>query len=700
MPFFIGVDIGGTFTDCVAVDEAGRIYFSKTLSTKKDPSEGVLTGVELLAEEVGLTLEDLLSQADRLSHGTTIGTNLVVERKGAKVGFITTAGHGDALLMMRGMGRVAGLTAEQVYSVHTTDKPEPIVPQQRIAEVQERVDANGAVVVPLDEEKARATITHLIENMDADAVAISLLWSFKNPVNEQRVAELVRELAPDLFVSVSSEVAPRLGEYERAVATVINGYVGPASTKYLDRCDERLSSSGLERPFLVMQSNGGVVPAKVAKGAPFKTIDSGPTGGLVGTAALANAYGHENVIATDMGGTSFDVGLVVDGEPLIAGERVIEKYTYQLPHIDVRSIACGGGSIARYDTHTRSIRVGPDSAGSEPGPACYGRGGTDVTVTDADVVLGLVRPEAFLGGRMPLDREASLAAVTALGEKVGLSPEETAAGILRINNNNAATLVRQQTLERGYDTRDFRIYAFGGAGPVHAFGYAPELGVSEVVVPLGNGASTLSAYGIASSDIVQYFELEQQLHAPFDRESLASALENAENNAREALRELGFAEHEIVLERTALMRYAEQFMQSLPVRIPAGPIEEGTGPKLQELFDYEYGRQFGEGARVVFQTVEIFAFRVRAMVELGFSRSVSEEEPTATVPSEALIESRDVYWPTTMAAAETAIYDGTQLRNGNELAGPCIVELPLTSVAVAPGQTLTKDAMGSLVLHV
>jgi N-methylhydantoinase A len=691
MPYFIGVDIGGTFTDCVATDEAGRIFHAKTLSTKADPAVGVLAGVELLAAEAGVGVDAFLGDAERLSHGTTIGTNLVVERKGATVGLVTTAGHGDCLLMMRGAGRVAGVPIEQVYSVHRTSKPVPLVPRQRIVEVHERVDNHGEVVVALDVAKAREAVRALLDAHPVDAVAISFLWSFANPVHEQQLAAIVREMAPDVFVSVSSEVAARLGEYERTVAAVINGYVGPATSGYLDATGEQLAARGLRTPFLVMQSNGGVVPAAVAKERPFTTIDSGPTGGLVGTAALAAAAGHSHVIATDMGGTSFDVGLVVDGEPLVAGERVIEQYTYQLPHLDVRSIACGGGSIARVDAHTRSLRVGPTSAGSEPGPACYGRGGTEPTVTDADVVLGLIRPEAFLGGAMPLDEAAARRAVGAVADELGLSVEEAAAGIVTVNNNNAALLIRQRTIEQGLDPRDFVLYAFGGAGPVHAFGYAAELGVREVVVPLGNGASTLSAYGIASCDVVRYFEGAGQVRAPFDIAALARLVDDVEGQARAAM-------PDAQLERTALMRYAEQYMQSLPVRIADGTVDGAVAQRLQDDFEAEYARLYGEGAKVVFQAPEVFAVRVRATVPLVFPHSASTEAPTAALDAAARIEQRPVYWPGVRTRLDTAVWDGRRLRSGNVVEGPALVELPHTTVAVGPAQSLRLDATGNLTL--
>ncbi|MCW3044439.1 MAG: hydantoinase/oxoprolinase family protein, partial [Actinobacteria bacterium] len=528
--YYIGVDIGGTFTDCVLVDREGNHRTAKTLSTKEDPVSGVLAGLERLAETVGVDLTTLLEQAERFGHGTTIGTNAVLERSGARVGLVATAGHADALAIMRGAGRVAGRSIEGVFSVHGSRLPAPLIVPGAVVEVHERVDASGKVVVELDIDAAAEQIGRMIDDYELDAVAIALLWSFANPAHEKALAEAI----PDVFVSSSAEVSPRLGEYERTVATVLNSYVGPASSRYLSDLESRLQT-----PLLVMQSNGGVLPASAAT--PLGIIDSGPAGGLIGVATLAGAYGHDHVVATDMGGTSFDLGLVVDGKPAVAEEKVIDQYTYRLPHLDVRSVACGGGSIAWIDEATGGLRVGPASAGSEPGPACYGRGGVEATVTDADVVLGLLRPEAFLGGRMPLDRDAAVAAVGRLATRLGLTAEETAAGILRINNMHAATVIRQQTVERGHDPRDFALYAFGGAGPVHAFGYAAESGVREVVIPLGDGASTLSAYGIASGDVMLHRELERSLLAPFDGSALAAAVAEVRDAALADLAATGVA---------------------------------------------------------------------------------------------------------------------------------------------------------------
>ena len=668
--YYIGVDIGGTFTDCVLVDREGNHRTAKTLSTKDDPVAGVLAGLKRLAGTVGVDLTTLLERAERFGHGTTIGTNAVLERSGARVGLVATAGHGDALAMMRGAGRVAGRSIEGVFSVHGSRLPAPLIVPGAVVEVHERVDASGKVVVELDTDAAAERIGRMIAEYELDSVAIALLWSFANPAHEKALAQAI----PDVFVSSSAEVSPRLGEYERTVATVLNGYVGPACSRYLSDLESRLAT-----PLLVMQSNGGVLPASAVTA--LGIIDSGPAGGLIGVATLAGAYGHDHVVATDMGGTSFDLGLVVAGKPVVAEEHVIGQYTYRLPHLDVRSVACGGGSIAWIDEATGGLRVGPASAGSEPGPACYGRGGVEPTVTDADVVLGLVRPEAFLDGRMPLDRDAAVAAVGRLATRLDLTIEETAAGILRINNMHAATVIRQQTVERGHDPRDFALYAFGGAGPVHAFGYAAESGVREVVIPLGDGASTLSAYGIASGDVVLHRELERSLLAPFDGPALATAVAEVRDAALADLAATGVA-GDAHLEIDALMRYREQLMHSL--EIPVSPPADGD--TLLADFDKEYGRRYGDGGTSLFEAVEVFAMRARVWVPSG----IPVARPELSASTEPVLT--DVYWPG-HGRTPTDVYRGAP---GDMITGPALVELAHTTVAVPHGATLTVGSLGEL----
>lgn len=689
--YYIGVDIGGTFTDCVLVDQNGNHRTAKALSTKDDPVSGVMTGLERLAEAEGIDLRSLLARTSRFGHGTTIGTNAVLEREGARVGLVATAGHGSALTMMRGSGRVAGRSIEDVFTVHGSRLPEPITAPGAILEVHERIDASGAVVVELDTERAVEDITRLIAEHRLDSIAISLLWSFANAKHERALVEALEAAAPEVFVSSSAVVSPRLGEYERTVATVMNGYVGPACSRYLGRLADRLGETGLTEPLLVMQSNGGVLPAQAAAATSLGTIDSGPAGGLTGVAMLAQAYGHDRVVATDMGGTSFDIGSVVDGKPVMAEDNIIDQYTYRLPHLSVKTIACGGGTLARHDEATGGLRVGPQSAGSEPGPACYGRGGTEPTVTDADVVLGFLRPEAFLDGRMPLDREAAVAAMSGLAKQLGISVEDTAAGILEINNMRAATVIRQQTLERGHDPREYVLYAYGGAGPVHAFGYAAESGVREVVIPLGNGASTLSAYGIAAGDMVLYKELERGLLAPFEGEradALSTAVAEVEAAARADLVAAGVGGAEVLVEVDALMRFREQLMHSLEIPVPL-PAGEKTGDTLLADFDAEYVRRYGSGGTAMFQAVEVFAFRARASVAAGIPAPEPGEDAAAAT------DRSQVYWPG-QGWTPTDVHRGALT---GPITGPALVELAHTTIAVPPGASLSTGSRNELRLQ-
>lgn len=696
MGYTVGVDIGGTFTDCVAITPDARLIHAKTLSTHaSDPGEGVLEGIAMLAALDGRSVEGLLAATDRVSHGATIGTNLVVERKGARIGLLATAGHTEALAMMRGGGRTAGLPFEQVFSVHTTDKPQPLVARECIGAIHERIDRTGRVVASLDEDRARETIRALVEEQEIEALAISLLWSFRHPAHEKRLGEIARAMKPGLFVSLSCEVAPQLGDYERTVATVINAYVGPASVRYLRDTGERLAAKALASPFLVMQSNGGVAPVSAAERKPLVTLDSGPAGGLAGAAALARARGDANVIATDMGGTSFDVGLVVAGQPVMAETRTLGQYTYRTAHLDVRSIACGGGSIAWADPHTRALRVGPQSAGSSPGPVAYGRGGVQPTVTDADVVLGLLRADGFLEGRMPLDEARARSAIAALGEKIGLSVEQTAAGILQVNNAAAANLIRQRTIQQGLDPRDFAIYAFGGAGPVHVWGFTRELGAKKAVIPLGNGASTLSAFGIATSDIVLQHDQACDFSLPVAIDAMRDAVARLDEGAAAEARAVGLDPAALATERICFLRYRGQFFQTLALVLP-DPADSAFNAKLRAEFEREYARLYGEGALVLLQDVEVFGLRSRLSRPLGACVAAARShrspppEPNAT---------REVFWPTHMEWIATRIWDGRGLRSGDRLSGPAIVELPHTSVAIASGQTLEVDPLGNYVVE-
>ncbi|MDA8235055.1 MAG: hydantoinase/oxoprolinase family protein [Clostridia bacterium] len=698
MGYYIGLDGGGTFTDGVAMDEKGRLYFAKAPTTTENFSIGMFNVLSALAEECGTTVENLIASTERFSLGTTVGTNLLVERNGAHTGLLATAGHGDSILMMRGSGRITGLDPELYFHPQATSKPEPLVPRNLIKEINERIDYQGQVVVPVNVEEVEAAVRSLVDDQGVTAIAVSFLWSFRNPAHEEQVVEIIKRIAPEVYVSCSHQVAPRMGEYERTVATVINSYIAPKSAAYFASAAKRLHEAGLNHPLLIMQVSGGILPAKKAVENPLTSLGSGPVGGLIGSAALARSLGHDNVIATDMGGTSFEVGLIVNGEPLVTDENVIDQYRYKLLQLQTTSIACGGGSLARLSPFSKSIRVGPASAGASPGPVCYRRGGTEPTVTDADVVLGLLSAESFLGGRMPLDREGARQAIGLLGKEVGLNPEEAAAGIMKINSIKAAELIRQQTVIRGYDPRDFHVYAYGGAGPLHAFMFAQELGVKGVVIPLGNGASTLSAFGCATSNLVRYFEAEEMFNYPFQLDQLNGLIAKLEKDALDALAEMGKAEN-ITLERFGQMRYGGQWLHNLLMRLPEGNIGPNEAEAIIQDFSTTYDTLYGSGAGQVSQGVELFSVLIRATAHLHRPDQAVQEQPVSELADTTKRGTRTIFWPDQMTFIESQIYDGRYLRFGNLVTGPAVVELPHTSIPVGLGQTLECDAFGNLVLQ-
>jgi N-methylhydantoinase A len=694
--YVCGVDIGGTFTDCVVIDDSGRVQISKAPSTPGDFSEGFFESLRLAAGELNMSLEDLFGQTVALSHGTTVATNAVIERRGSKVGLLTTAGHGDAILIMRAMGRVAGLSPLEQLHFATADKPVPIVPRSLIREVHERIDCKGEVVVELDEVRALEAVDELIA-AGAEGIAISLLWSFKNSAHEHRLRDLIADRAPGLFVTCSCDLMPLLGEYERTVATVMNDYVGPVTSRYIDGIEGRARSAKLKGPFLLMQCNGGLTSSTEAKRSPVLLLQSGPSGGVVGSRYLGSLMGYPNIIATDMGGTTFDVGLVHDGQPARTATSVVGQYEYYVPTIDVKSIGAGGGSIAWYDPIRESLRIGPQSAGADPGPVCYGRGGTQPTVTDADVVLGYIDPEYFLGGRAALDGEAARRAIAELGAPLGIDALETAAGIAQIADFHMADLIRKMTIEKGHDPRDFVIFTYGGAGPVHAGVYAQELGVGEVVVPLASVASVWSALGVASSDVVHVHQREDIMPAPLDAERVRANRERLREEALAELRSEGFSDDQIALAWTADLRHRLQ-VHVVEIPFPDGEIGDEALDELLKSFERTYESLYGKGTAYTAAGVELVTLRCTAS-GLVIKPAISRAELAGADPPEAArARSRQAYWPSAGGLLETDIYRGTELMPGNALAGPAIIELPVTTIVVHPGQTARVDGYRNVVI--
>jgi N-methylhydantoinase A len=696
MPYICGVDIGGTFTDCVVIDETGEVTISKTPSTPPDFAEGFFESLRLAAESIGFSLKELMADTQMLSHGTTVATNAVVEQRGSKVGLITTAGHGDAILIMRSYGRVAGLPPADLLRFSATSKPEPIVPRSLIREVNERVDSRGQVVMELDEEGAREAIAQLVA-AGVEGIAISLLWSFKNQAHELRLRELVEEIAPEMFTTCSSELAPLLGEYERTVATVMNNYVGPVTSSYIDEIERRTAEEALSGPFLLMQCNGGLTAAETAKRSAVLLLQSGPSGGIVGSQFLGDLMGYDNIIATDMGGTTFDVGLVHDGLPARTSTTIVNQYEFFVPTIDVKSIGAGGGSIAWFDEVRGALSVGPRSAGAQPGPVCYGRGGTEPTVTDADVVLGYIDPEYFLAGRSTLDAEGAWEAVSKLGEKLGLDAYETAAGINQIVDHNMADLIRRETIEKGLDPRDFVVFTYGGAGASHSGVYASELGVSTVVVPLTDTASVWSALGVASSDVIHIHERNETLAAPFDRERLIGTQEALRAETLAEFAGEGFSDEQVRLRWTADLRHRLQ-VHVVEVPFPAGEFSDADLEALIGEFTRRYEELYGQGTAYTAAGIELVTLRCTGSATVRkptlSKRELGSEEPS----EEARVAPREIYWPELGGKQETPIYRGEHLVPGNVIEGPAVIEPTVTTIVVRPGQLARMDEFGNIIV--
>ena len=693
MGYYCGVDIGGTFTDCVIMDESGTLTLAKTSSTPPDFSEGFMAAVEEGARRAGLGVEELLSQTDLLLHGTTVGTNVLVQMRGARTGLITTRGHGDALLMMRSFGRSAGLPIERLLHVSRHRKPDPIVPPGLIKEVSERVDWAGDVFLPLNEEEARTAIAELVDE-GVEAIAISFLWGFVNPDHERRVRAMVEEMAPGVFVSCAHELIAKPGEYERTAAAAINCFIGPVTSSYVRRLDEATTDRGYRHPLLIMQAAGGVVPAPQAAESPLFTIGSGPVGGVTGAAFLAGLLGHGDVIACDMGGTSFDVGLIHEGLALTATETVINQYTFFMPRLLIQSIGSGGGSIIWIDEGSRTLRVGPESAGALPGPACYGRGGERPTTSDANVVLGRYNPDHFLGGRMTLDAEAARTAMATVAEPMGMSQVEAAAGAVRIIESQMADLMRQMTLEQGLDPRAFVVYAYGGAGGAHAANFARELGCGTVVVPLGDLASTWSALGVMSSDVLHVYEKAQLMAAPFDADALNGVYDEMEGRARAQLAEEGFTGDAVEIRRFADMKFNLQIHQ-VEVPVPGGTLGPAEAEAQVDRFVERYEQVYGAGSAFTGAGVQAGVFRVSARGRVR-TPSLVQRPADGRLPEPA---TRDVYWDG-RGFTPTAVHRGEELGPGAEVAGPAIVEMAETTIVVPPGDTGRVDPYGSFVITI
>jgi len=673
----IGVDIGGTFTDIVALDERGRLLLTKVPTTPKDFLEGVAVAVRRVLAQAGAPA----SAVERFIHGTTVATNAVLEQKGAVTAMLTTEGFEDVL--ERGRQK-----RSRMYDLDMDpETPTFVAPRRRRLGIRERLDARGAVLVPLDEEQVRRQVAALHRD-GAQAIAVCYLFSFVNPAHEQRTREICREIAPEISVSLSSEVDPTFREYERFCITAFDAYLGPVVKRYLAGLAEMLQGLGVPGVPLVMRSRGGIVSAGLAARQPVTLFLSGPAAGVVGARFAAERSDVRDFVSLDMGGTSNDVALVRDGKPLITSGGFIGPYPVRAPMVDVNTIGAGGGSIAWIDG-AGGLRVGPVSAGADPGPACYGGGGQQATVTDANLLLGYLNPERFAGGLMTLDRAAAERAVSAVAGKLGLDTIAAAAGIHRVINARMADQIRLVTIKRGYDPRQFALLVLGGAGPVHGVALAEEMGMAEVVVPEAPGV--LAAFGLLAAAIEHHHARTLHYRADdVDLDAVNRCLAELDEAGHSRMREEGVPRSGVEVSYAADMRYVGQAYElEVAIDAPLGPARVSEAVRgFHQAHERVYGYARTE------HPVELVNFS--AVHRYPLPRPVlSPPAPAAGAIGDARIGERRVYFAPAGFVA-TALYDRARLPQGSRVPGPAIVEQADTTSVIPPGHVAVVEASGNL----
>jgi N-methylhydantoinase A len=677
----VGVDAGGTFTDVCLVDDAtGRIAVWKVASTPDDPSRGIACGVREGLAQGGAAAAGI----SYFGHGTTVGTNALIQHRGAKTGLITTDGFRDLL-------EIGRQKRPELYDLQA-DKPPVLVTRDLRLEVPERVRHDGSVEVPLDEAAFRVAARRL-RDAGVAAVAVCFLYSFLRTDHESTARRILAEEFPAGFVSVSHEVAPEFREFERMSTTVVNAYLGPVMHAYIERLSGRLRELGVRATPHLTQSNGGVISFAQAARLPVRTVLSGPATGVVGAQQVARLAGFSELITFDMGGTSTDVALLSNGQCRIAGEAVVHGYPIKTPMLDIHTVGAGGGSIAFIDSGGL-LKVGPRSAGADPGPACYGRGNTEPTVTDANVVLGALNPGSLLGGRMPVRRDLARDAVGRLADRLRMDVMATAQGIVSVVTANMARAIRVISVQRGYDPRDHTLVAFGGAGPLHAARLAKELEIGRILVPRNPGI--LCAMGLLLTDLRADFAITRRRVLQADVLSdVAAAFVELAAQAEAWFEAEGIAAADRRVVRTVDMRYVGQNYE-LPVALPAGSIAPATLDALAEGFAVSHQRAYGFVADD--DPVELVTFRVEAM---GVVRKVEfqPEVEAAADAAPAAIGERDVWLPEAGGLVRCPVYNREQLRAGHRMAGPAIVEQMDATTLLLPGMAGRVERYLNLILE-
>ena len=667
MSYRVAVDIGGTFTDFVVMDEeAQRTTSGKVLSTPANPAEGVLKGLAQVVDDPA-TIEFFV-------HGTTVGLNAFLERKGTRVLLLMTAGVRDAY-------SIARHDRKDLYALQYR-KPERLVPRRDVLEVTERMHWDGSVETPLDETSLRP-ITAKVTSEGVEAVAVCLVHSYVNPAHELQVREILMRECPGLSVTLSHEIAREWREYERASTAILNAYIAPRVGRYLQALESELDRLQVASTLYVMQSNGGITTARAARAQPVQTLLSGPVGGSIGGAALSRAIGRPNLLCIDMGGTSFDLSLVVGGQPTVSTETELEGLPVMMPLVDIHTIGAGGGSLAWLEAG--GLRVGPQSAGADPGPACYSAGGTEPTVTDANLFLGRLDPGYFLGGRMSLDRDAAQRALSSIGSQLGLDDTAFAEGMLAIVNAKMADAMRTITVKQGIDPREFSLVAFGGAGPMHAAWLAEELDIAEVVVPWSPG--TFSAWGMLQTDIRH--DVVRSFYRPLqglDAAEVAAGFAALEEEGAALLADEGVAADARYFVRSADMRYVGQ-EYSVSVAVGDEIRLDEIGPVFHDAHRTRYGHSTPDAP------VEFVNLRVAAMGRVGAAVAPFRAPEEAGDP---LLDRRPVVFDG--KPHDTAVLLRDALLPGARWEGPAVVVEESATTVVPPAHAVVVDDLGNLLI--
>jgi N-methylhydantoinase A len=688
MGYRIGTDIGGTCTDSTIMDEEGRVTIGKDLTTYPDFSQGIFDSLSDATASMDISLSELLGDTDVFLHATSVGENALFEREGADTGLLTTAGFEETLHATRGgYGRWSGLPYEQVKDIINSDKPEPLIPRTRIEGLSERA-YRDQIVEELDDEEVLEAVDQLVDD-GVESVATCLLWSFSSPEHEQRVKELLAEEYPELYVTVSSDVSPTMGEYERTSTTVLNAYLGPTAREYLTNLRTTLSEYGFSGLLLLMFSHGGLVTREDAIERPVGLMESGPVAGLLGSQFVANRRGIDNIISTDMGGTTFKVGVINDNRIEYADEPMVGRHHYQFPKRDIHSIAVAGGSVISLEEDTNVPTVGPESAGSNPGPACYGRGGDRPTVTDVDLIQGYFAPEYFLGGdkEMAADRAYEVFDKQ-IASPLGKSVDEAAADIYKLINSIITDLLRETTVEKGIDPRKFSLVAIGGAAGMHAASYARALDIPEVLVP--HTASVNSALGLLSTDVTHEHIDVQGIEPPFRAAEINEVFEELSGTARRKLADEGFSAEKTGLKRSINMRYQRQVHELLTPVEADGELTQADIEDTVDRFEELYEQRYGEGSAFKEGGIEMTEFRVRGVGSLTMP-DLKEHTLSESNPERARMGTKEMNFEAAGGRIDGALYDYEELTPGDEITKPGVILTPVTTIVVNPGDIARMD---------